>query len=533
MNKIGVGIITCNRPEFFKKCRQSIKEEWYDCIVVVNDGEGPVFDANAPVIGTKGMEGVGRAKNLAFKHLLDEGCEYIILVEDDMVFKGNIFQEYIKAYKKTGIEHFMFAYHGPANKGMVSGGPPKPRKIIDYYSFKLALNENCVGAVCFYTRNCLEKVGLFDENYTNAFEHVDHSYKLSKEGFTTPYWWWPDLANSLDYVEEQACSEQSSAIRPRDDWQQNINESWSYFENKHGVGPTSVKDTPFQNVGEYLKIKKPKNKISFIVHFRKDTEHRMDNFNIIYSYFKDILPDCEFVFVEDDKQETIKDLIKKEDKYIFFKNEGIYNKCIGYNIGLKEASNDIVCFLDIDCLVSIDSIIKSISLAKKDMIVIGYNGTAIYVEHPLKDKAKNNKGVELFNFLTNQINRDVEINGKNHIKTGYIDRETYCIGNTSAVGGCLVGKKSTFEKINGFNPNFIGWGYEDNEIISRAGTLNVSVARVGNETPNWFLFHLPHEEGGVAIRDKDRHGYYKHNEEEVQKVESMNKEQLTEYIKSW
>ena len=28
--KLGVGIITCNRPDFFKKCRESIKDGWYD-----------------------------------------------------------------------------------------------------------------------------------------------------------------------------------------------------------------------------------------------------------------------------------------------------------------------------------------------------------------------------------------------------------------------------------------------------------------------------------------------------------------------
>ena len=533
--KIGVGIITCDRNEMFNVCFESLNDEWYDELVVVDDSkkEGPHERKGVEFIRTEGGEGVGKAKNKAFEHLLDKGCDYIILVEDDMKFKGNLFEQYINAYKKTGIEHFMFAYHGPANKEMVSGGPPRPRKVVDYYKFKISLNKNCVGAVCFYTRNCLEKVGLFDENYTNAFEHVDHSYELSKQGFTTPYWWWPDIANSLDYVEEQACSEQSSAIRPRADWQTNINESWSYFENKHGIGPTSVKDTSFQNVSEYLKIKKSKSKVSFIVHFRKDTEHRVDNLNIIYSYFKDILPNCEFVFVEDDKQETIKELVREEDKYIFYKNEGVYNKCIGYNMGLKQASNDIVCFLDIDCLVSIDSIIKSISLAKKDMIVIGYNGTAIYVEHPLKNKAKQNKGFELFNFLTAQINHDVEVNGDNHIITGYFDRDTYCVGNTGAVGGCLIGKKSIFEEINGFNPNFIGWGFEDNEIIARAGILDVPVVKVGNENPNWFLFHMPHEEGGVAIRDKDKHEYYKHNYDEVNKVTDMDKQQLEQYIKSW
>ena len=253
MSQIGIGIITCNRPEFFKKCRESIKEEWYDHIVVVNDGKGPLFDANSPIIATTGMEGVGRAKNMALKHLLEKDCDYIILVEDDMLFKGDIFEQYIKAHKATGIHHFMFAYHGPANKAGISGGKPVPRKIIDYGKVKIALNQHCVGAVCFYTRECLTEVGIYDETYTNAFEHVDHSYELAKDNYSTPYWWWADIANSLDYVVEQACSEDSSAIRPRDDWQSNIKEAWGKFTDKHGVGPTSVPDVPINEVIKNLK----------------------------------------------------------------------------------------------------------------------------------------------------------------------------------------------------------------------------------------------------------------------------------------
>ena len=525
---IGVGIITCDRNDMFNVCFESLNDEWYDELVVVDDskGDGPLRRRGADFIRTSGGEGVGKAKNKAFKHLLDKGCDYIILVEDDMKFKGNIFEQYINAYKKTGIEHFMFAYHGPANKGYVSGGEPKPRKVIDYYDFKISLNENCVGAVCFYTRNCLEKVGLFDESYTNAFEHVDHSYELAKQGFTTPYWWWPDLANSLDYVEEQACSEQSSAIRPRQDWRHNINVSWEYFKNKHGIGPTDVVDIPFQEVGDYLKIKKPKPSISFIVHFRKDNEHRMNNLDIVYKYYKSVYPSCEFVFVEDDSEERIKHLVESEDKYIFYKNDSIYNKCKSYNLGLKKASNDIVCFLDIDCLVSIDSLIKSVSLAKKGTIVISYNGTAIYIEHPLKNKINNRTGTQLFKFLSNHVD-------EKNVVTGYHNRQAYCVGNTMACGGCLIGSKESFEKINGFNPNFIGWGYEDNEIISRAYQLDVPVTKVGNNTPNWFLFHLPHEESNVAENDKANHSFFKSNEKEVQKIEAMDQKQLKEYIKTW
>jgi glycosyltransferase involved in cell wall biosynthesis len=289
--KIGLGLITCNRPHFFKNAYQSLWEPalteegvnyilTVDELVVVNDGEDiPVIPYTDPdnqtldlqhdlathkniyYIKNKKNLGVGKSKNIALKKLLNLNCDYIFLMEDDMYIKNpNIFNQYIHAYETTGIHHFMFGYHGPANKNGISGGNPHPRKIIDYGNdLKIALNLHCVGAFCFYTKECLEKIGLYDENYINAYEHVDHSYKLAKEKYCTPYWWWPDLANSCEYIEEQACSEHNSAITPRPDWQQNIRNAWLYFEKKHGTGPTRVPDTKLENILKYLKNAKFKN----------------------------------------------------------------------------------------------------------------------------------------------------------------------------------------------------------------------------------------------------------------------------------
>ena len=252
MDSVGVACITCNREDMYNVCIDSLQSDWYDELVTVNDGD-PITCNQGEYIETAGGEGVGKAKNIALQYLLKMGCDYIILVEDDMRFKGNIFKEYIEASKRTGIQHFMFAYHGPANKANISYGKPAPRKIIDYGDVKIALNQHCVGAVTFYTRESLKEVGLYDEGYMNAFEHVDHSLMLANSGFSTPYWWWADIANSLDFVQEQKCSEESSAIRPRSDWQSNIKDAFEHFIDKHGVSPVQVPDTDISDVVEILK----------------------------------------------------------------------------------------------------------------------------------------------------------------------------------------------------------------------------------------------------------------------------------------
>lgn len=258
MNKVGLGIITCNREDFYRKCYDSIPHSKIDTLITVNDGKQY---NEPPPTGTylqhEQNKGVGISKNEALQYLLDQGCEHIFLIEDDILVKNDkVFDKYIETGKVTNLPHMMYGYHGPANK---IDGKPTPRIVIDYGDgIELALNTHCVGAFCYYTRQVLQDVGLMDEAYKNAWEHVDHSYIIVKRGLIPAYWWWPDVANSCDYLEEQACSEEleHAAIRNRPDWGNNITTGMEHFYKKHGTqpgGPTGVPDTPQDDVIQRLK----------------------------------------------------------------------------------------------------------------------------------------------------------------------------------------------------------------------------------------------------------------------------------------
>lgn len=263
---LGIGFITCNRPEYLKQSYGSFFPYFNttsDKIVIVNDGTDPVDIKSCKIINNSKNLGVGRSKNKALKYLLDQGCEHIFLIEDDIIATGKShpFQTYIEHALHTGLQHLMFGYHGPANKGGVSKGSPQPRLVVEYdNTHKIALNLHCVGAFCYYSRRCLEEVGLMDTEYNNAFEHVDHSYMIAKAGMIPNYWWWPDVANSYEFLDEIECSEASSSIRPRSDWQQNIQKGAEHFYRKHRYRPAwsdYVPDIPQRKVLEKLKeIKK-------------------------------------------------------------------------------------------------------------------------------------------------------------------------------------------------------------------------------------------------------------------------------------
>ena len=139
---------------------------------------------------------------------------------------------------------------------MMSGGTPSPRFIVDYGKVRIAINANSVGAFCYYTREVLLKVGLLDEQYLNAFEHVDHDYRMFQAGFFTPYWNFADIADSCNYLDEIECSENSSSIRPRSDWRDNIVKGVQIFKTKHNYTPAwenKVPDSTEREVKEVLR----------------------------------------------------------------------------------------------------------------------------------------------------------------------------------------------------------------------------------------------------------------------------------------
>lgn len=243
MGKVGLGVITCNREEFYKQCCESIPLYSVDHIVTVNDGDPYKYQhSGIHVYQNDTNLGVGKSKNKAMQHLLNCDCEHIFLIEDDIIIKNSlVFEKYIDTACQTGLWHLMFGYHGPANKNEHKF--PNPRLVVEYSDeCKVAFNLHCVGAFCYYHRDLLDKIGLMDETYVNAWEHIDHSYNAVVKGLLPGYWNWPDIANSYDFLDEQACCQEieKGAIRKDPEWEKKMIIGAKHFYSKHGAFPTKV-----------------------------------------------------------------------------------------------------------------------------------------------------------------------------------------------------------------------------------------------------------------------------------------------------
>jgi len=269
--KVGIGIITCNRPDYLKQLLDSIKYcNWAD-LVIINDGDKFELEGyNYYIQHNEKNLGVGKSKNKAMQHLLDKDCDYIFIIEDDMIIlDDSVFDKYIQASEVSGIQHFNYGPGSPFNRKqniqfdlhnrhlLDQHSEPNPRLVVDYGNdIKVSLYEHTVAMFSFFTREVLEKVGLIDEDFYNAWEHVDHTYRIIKAGYHPPFWWFADLFDSHKYLTEAPNAINNSSIaNDSEQWQKNVYGGREIYKQKHGHYPNEPPYNTKKDVLSFLKNK--------------------------------------------------------------------------------------------------------------------------------------------------------------------------------------------------------------------------------------------------------------------------------------
>ena len=181
------------------------------------------------------------------------------LIENDIIIKSpDVWQKYIDTADATGITHLNFGYHGPANR-TPDYKSPRPRYVVEYpNNVKVALNMHSVGAFSYFNPQYIKKAGVHDDHFNNAWEHVDHTYRIIKAGYHPPFWWFADIADSDKYLTEAlGAIDNSSIANKSEQWQKNVMEGREIYLKNHGHYPNQP---PFNSKETVLNIvKKLKN----------------------------------------------------------------------------------------------------------------------------------------------------------------------------------------------------------------------------------------------------------------------------------
>ncbi len=262
-------VITCNRNHFFEKCITSMPK--VDEVLVVNDGQRfpSKYIEKFPNV-TKVIEnnsgtpfGVAVSKNKAFRYLMEKECDHIFLSEDDIIIKNpNICTKYIKVAEASGIWHLNYALHGSYNKDQE--GNPVIKNVIEYGpGVEVAFYHNILGAFSYYLASIIKHIGYMDERMKNANEHIDHTYRIIKKNLHPPFWFFADVAESWNDIQDQTDNFEGSVIRKDEkEWQTNYQNSMALYQHKHGFIPQNtpqVSETEVLTILEKIKNEYAKN----------------------------------------------------------------------------------------------------------------------------------------------------------------------------------------------------------------------------------------------------------------------------------
>jgi predicted glycosyltransferase involved in capsule biosynthesis len=262
--------------------------------------------------------------------------------------------------------------------------------------------------------------------------------------------------------------------------------------------------------------------IGLMIHFRRDVDDRFRNLKTVIEYYRKTSSDLEIVIINDDKNldKDLKNLCSDNNvKAFFMENDDIYWRTKAFNEASKHLNCEYIISGDTDVIVNAKHLLNA-SVILKDTPTIGivypYNGMFVHLKAEIAKNVICDKSIS---------NLEEQISTLKPIP--YFETTNFLVAHPQSKGGMVMFRKSTFIECNGYNPNFRGWGYEDDEILARFQKLGFGNSRVYDETA--IAWHLPHDN---TVREQ--HKYYDNNRKHSDFVcECDDALKLLRYMEGW
>jgi len=252
---------------------------------------------------------------------------------------------------------------------------------------------------------------------------------------------------------------------------------------------------------------------SIVVPIHVDCLQRLDHLNFLVQYFSTFFKNYKLIIAEQGKTKKV-NISNQENIHVeFVESSEEFSTSEICNMGAFLVETPFFCKCDTDAVIHPDAFFNAFELLKQSpltTLVMPYNGVSFTLTSPLKEEVMSSFEFNSLPFVKPENSLDFDtphIQLKSNRSTGLIHHF----------------KTSTFKKLGGYNEEFIGWGYEDNEIITRFKKLGYSIGTL----EHYNAYHLDHPriEGSKFQLLQNMH--------RLQLVENMTADQLVKYIKTW
>lgn len=251
------------------------------------------------------------------------------------------------------------------------------------------------------------------------------------------------------------------------------------------------------------------NSFTFLLPVKIDNADRMNNLHASLKYLNKFFPECETILVESDNIKKCESLQNQyRFTYYFLENMDNFSKSKAINFGLVNSNRPYFVVWDIDCLILPEKlkITERMLSSRKAHVVLPHNEIFVNIKNSLKEEV-----AETLNLgLVPQFKKVPKKSSNKNI-------EVYPIPS-----GVVAFNRDSLLRIGGYNKMMVSYGWEDIEILKRAKRLGMYYFSLTSGN----IIHLDHSRG----TDSKVNNYYETNKKEFEKVISMPKKQLIDYV---
>jgi len=243
---------------------------------------------------------------------------------------------------------------------------------------------------------------------------------------------------------------------------------------------------------------------TFIIPYKYDTPERLRNINAVVTYLQKHLQTNIMVW-EEGPNSTYKPHSGVDYTYVQSTGE-LFHRTAILNKLTKKTVTPVVFVYDTDVLLDPAQYVaaQEIIVSRGADMVFPYDGRFLNIHNP---------------DIINYVIQTLSVAGLNN------ETDT-SVNHPNSVGGAIAFKRESYFRFGLENENFVSWGWEDNERITRIQKLGGSIIRIRGP-----LFHLNHPSSTNSANTS--HKPYFDNQQEYIKVANMPPEQLRAYINSW
>lgn len=219
--KLGIVILHFRSLENTQACLKSVcdllpVQDLEAVTIVVDNGSDEIFLTKPPscslgkieILRNKKNKGFSGGMNTGISYALENGCDYVLTVNNDTVFDKSFLKhalEYIRHTENAGVfvpkiyfypgSEYHYERYKPQDRGKViwfAGGKMDWKNLlpshigvdqVDNGQFdKQVQMDFATGCCMIYSREILESLGTFDDRYFLYFEDVDLSLRYKRAG---------------------------------------------------------------------------------------------------------------------------------------------------------------------------------------------------------------------------------------------------------------------------------------------------------------------------------------------------------------